>query len=148
MRTGLLCTEASAGMYMGLMPKPGGHDAFINWSDDQGVKSSSSALRVTFTRRPDEVCGEAGNPYGLELMRLVVTEDCADGYVGVGDFHAANDNPTERLDVLNGNVRVRDLPSTTSTSLNFVTVDMNTGLLQQRTLPTPPVDGMWYEMVS
>jgi hypothetical protein len=102
-------------------------------------------LQFLFTALPGTM-GRAGTIAGLEIARMIPAESGNEGFVGLGDFMFANDNPTERLDVLNGNVRVRELPMTTSTSLNFVTVDMNTDLLQLRTLPTPPVDEMWFEM--
>ncbi len=52
--------------------------------------------------------------------------------------------PEERLDLLNGKVRIRQLPSdAVSTSDRFVTVNMTTGVLESRPITTLPDNCEW-----
>jgi hypothetical protein len=144
MKTGVMTSDSAWAMtYLGMRRfEQGPRSAILAWSQRIGA-GFPSEFSFTFTSDPQNPVGQAGTMNGLEIARMLPDPNGNEGYFGLGDFQAAVAQPTERLDVLNGNVRVRDLPSTTSTSLNFVTVDMNTGLLQQRTLPTPPVSCEW-----
>jgi hypothetical protein len=75
----------------------------------------------------------------------------ANGYVGLGEF--ANSNgavPEERLDLLTGKLRIRQLPSDpemTGSSRTLV-VDATTGLLGWRTFPTGGSSGCEWELVN
>ena len=73
-----------------------------------------------------------------------------DPRIGIGDWYAANlvdptiTEPEERLDIVNGKVRIRQLPSdATSTSDELVTVNMTTGNQEHRPANALPDNCEW-----
>ncbi|MEZ4789930.1 MAG: tail fiber domain-containing protein [Flavobacteriales bacterium] len=94
-------------------------------------------IRFLFTGLYTGAGAGAASQEGLEGMRLTaVANDKVN--VGIGDFYAAGvGEPAERLDVVDGKVRIRQLPSdAVSTSDEVVTVNMTTGVLEHRPVPS------------
>ena len=85
-------------------------DMVIQWSDNPGF-DRADRMRFIFTSAFDGVSPTGMNSYeGLEGMRLWPVDD-REINVGVGDFFADGTDPTERLHVLNGRVRIEELPN-------------------------------------
>ena len=95
-------------------------DMVIQWSDnDDDSPWPTDRLRFLFTDDYDDSSPPAygaTSMEGLESFRIFVPNDTA-AFVGIGDFHKATVlnsgtmvDPTERLDVLDGRVRIRELP--------------------------------------
>ena len=70
-----------------------------------------------------------------------------EGYFGIGDFFTPGLQPAERLDVLNGRVRIRQLPTdpAANTLNRFMVVD-NTGVVKWRYLPPSSTTNCDWEM--
>ncbi len=130
MRVGLLTTDQSDGAYFGLKRLTiGTANSVVNWSDDAG----QDILQFIFTAEPD-VLTVAGSNDGLEIARMLPDPNGNEGYFGIGDFHTASDQPDERLDVLNGGVKIRDLPTApyNDDELERIVVVDDDGLLHWR----------------
>jgi hypothetical protein len=112
MRTGTLMTEQSDMMYVGTKREAIDRiDAVINWADNnEGSPSGPDALRFIFTRPPTGGATAAGVD-GLELARIIPATNANEGFFGIGNFFTAGVNPDERLDLLDGRVRIRQLPT-------------------------------------
>ena len=132
---------------------PGFTDMVMQWSDNPGV-ARADRLRFIFTSQfhPGTPSG-MNSEEGQEGMRLWPTYYRGIN-VGIGDFFAGNlidpaiSDPTERLDVLDGRVRIRQLPTDpeADTLFKFLVVDDTPspsgerGVVKWRYLPTvPPV---------
>ena len=118
-------------------------DMVAQWSSDPAGEYGPDRHRHIFTA--GNITGVSSGWHsteGLEAMRMTPI-DSSHVNVGIRDFYAGNlvdptniIEPTERLDVLNGKVRVRQLPTDpTSASNEFVTVNTTTGVLEHRPLP-------------
>lgn len=121
-------------------------DAAIVWSDNPG---EWLADRLTFNFTSGYNSGaSAGNTSfrGLQTMLIQPDGNGQEAYVGVGDFDAVSATPEERIDVLDGKVRIRQLPTdAVSTSNEYVTVNTTTGVLEHRPLPPSATPGCeWY----
>jgi len=117
-------------------------DMVMHWSDNP-TKWLKDRMRFIFTSGyNDQVATGANSLEGLEAMRLYPVDN-DNVNVGLGDFYAGNIadpsnvlEPTERLDVLTGKVRIRQMPTdAVSTSNEYVTVNTTTGVLEHRPLP-------------
>ena len=109
MRTGVFTSESSDAMYVGLHRSTNNQaNAVINWSDDLGG-TNPDALRFIFTTVPDS-SSVAATYRGLELARLIPAGSGDEGFFGVGDFFSPALQPTERVDILDGRLRIRQLP--------------------------------------
>ncbi|HRF81963.1 MAG TPA: tail fiber domain-containing protein, partial [Flavobacteriales bacterium] len=116
-------------------------DMVFQWSDNPG-KYLKDRMRFIFTSAYNASSTGAGSLEGLEAIRLW-PKDNDEVNIGLGDFYAGNIadpsnvlEPTERLDVLTGKVRIRELPTdAVSTSTEYVTVNTTTGVLEHRPLP-------------
>ncbi len=84
-------------------------DMVIQWSDNPGF-SKGDRMRFIFTSQyhPGTPIG-MNSEEGLEGMRLWPKND-KEINVGVGDFYAFGGDPTERLHVRDGRVRIQQLP--------------------------------------
>ncbi|MBK8226784.1 MAG: tail fiber domain-containing protein [Flavobacteriales bacterium] len=125
-------------------------DMVIHWSDNPG-ETLKDRMRFIFTSGFNSAASGAESEEGLEFMRMWPNR-YEDPHIGVGDFYAANlaDNtitePTERLDMVNGRLRIRDLPEAsgeaTGTYKVMVVDDAASGdergVVKWATLPTPP----------
>ncbi|MBK8532917.1 MAG: tail fiber domain-containing protein [Flavobacteriales bacterium] len=125
-------------------------DMVLHWSDNPG-KTLKDRLRFIFTSGFDSTATTgASSAEGLEGMRLFPLNN-DEVNVGLGDFYAGNTavpmpvvEPTERLDILNGRVRVRDLPTDpeANTLNKYLVVDdvdpsnPEYGVVKWRNLPT------------
>ena len=90
-------------------------DMVMQWSDNPGAVRADR-LRFLFTSAYTGATSGMNSREGLEGMRLWPTWENRIN-VGIGDFYAGNlidpvniIDPTERLDVLDGRVRIRKLP--------------------------------------
>ncbi len=124
-------------------------DMVFHWSDDPGEAAADRA-RFLFTSGYNASAPTgATSAEGLEGMRLFV-EDDDNINVGIGDWFAANFNdptitePEERLDVVDGRVRIRQLPTELAAdSLDkFVVVDPD-GVLGWRNVPPGTLGCEW-----
>jgi hypothetical protein len=106
MRVGTFFTQGTDGLYTGMRLVNGQTQGVVNWSDDAGV----DPLSFVFTSTPDNT-NVANTLNGLEIVRMVPDANGNEGYLGVGDFFTATAQPNERLDVLDGRVRIRQLPN-------------------------------------
>jgi hypothetical protein len=94
-------------------------DFVIQWSDNPN-SSPHGTDRMKFVFTTQYTVGQnrgAASVYGLDALRLW-PRDNFEVNVGIGDFYAGNvltpqvvADPTERLDILNGKLRIRDLPN-------------------------------------
>ena len=90
-------------------------DAVIQWADSTGSAQATDNFRLLFTTTP--VAGAttgATSQEGLELLRarpFYNAQNQYEGYVGIGDFFAAGQQPSQRFDILNGFMRHRQLPT-------------------------------------
>ena len=119
-------------------------DMVVNWSNDHTDQWGPDHLSFRFTSNWSSGSSAGFRSLeGLEGMRLLPV-DSTQINVGIGDFVAGLDEPTERLDVRTGKVRVRELPSDpVSASTEFVTVNMTNGVLEHRPLGALPDNCEW-----
>jgi hypothetical protein len=116
-------------------------DMVIQWSDNPSTDPwASDKLRFIFSANPTPLAPTGMRSLeGLEAMRFW-PKNPNEVNVGVGDFFAAGvGEPSERLDLVNGKVRIRQLPiDAVSTSPEAVVVNMtpgpNYGVLEHRPL--------------
>ncbi len=143
MENGLFSGFASDGLYLGMKAESGDHnDAVLNWNDN-AASQYRDHLRFIFTQTV-KAGTDASGEHGLEVGRF----DPGNGYernepgahkmnsgLGVGNFYVANgpDEPvTTRLDILNGDLRVRDLPYRKDPESKLVVVVRPNGVLRVR----------------
>lgn len=99
-------------------------DAVIEWSDNpDDAPWGTDRLRFMFTNDYNVAAPEtygARSLEGMEAMRIYIPTDTT-AHVGIGDFFRAgvingqNEDPTERLHVRDGRVRIQQLPDDTTT---------------------------------
>ncbi len=126
-------------------------DMVLHWSDNPGL-TLRDRLRFIFTSGYSAAAASgAQSTEGLEAMRIFpIRYD--EAYIGFGDFYAANlanpliTEPSERVDVVNGRVRVRQLPDDPEHTgpYKVLVVDdspapsAERGVVKWRTLPSNP----------
>ena len=100
--------------------------------------SQVNHLRAIYTTGYSGANTGARSMEGLEFLRLW-PRDNDQPHVGIGDWYAASvtsggliNEPEERLDVVNGNVRIRDLPTQPQSSSTDVVVVATNGNLERR----------------
>ncbi|MCB9184557.1 MAG: tail fiber domain-containing protein [Flavobacteriales bacterium] len=117
MNIGVTFTGNMDHSYVGQKPTEKDYtDMVVHWSDNPG-EALKDRLRFIFTSGHDQLASTgAQSEEGLEAMRIFPAR-FDEAYVGIGDFYAANlgdplyvQEPTERVDIVNGRLRVRDLP--------------------------------------
>lgn len=109
MRTGITMTEGSDLAYFGIKDEFNDrHHAVIAWADNIGL-DGPDLLKFIFTRDPGAT-GTAAGLHGLEAARIRPALNANESFFGIGDWFTAVDNPTERLDLLDGRARIRQLP--------------------------------------
>jgi hypothetical protein len=129
MRLGTLMTQETDAMYVGTKVEADNQaNAVINWSDD-ATRPDPDPLRFIFTSVPDN-SNQARSADGLEIARMIPAQSGNEGYLGVGNFFSAGLQPTDRLDILNGNVRIRQLVN--NNALTRVVVSDANGRLHWR----------------
>lgn len=145
MRNGVTMTGNSDQCYIGAKyNEDDNSDLVLQWSDNpEDAIYGTDRLRFLFTNRRSTSGALFGarSEEGLESFRVFV-EDDFNANVGIGDFFresvltASVVDPTERLDVLDGRVRIRELPlvANQNETLNkYMVVDDN-GVVQWRTI--------------
>ncbi|MBK9148094.1 MAG: tail fiber domain-containing protein [Flavobacteriales bacterium] len=153
MRTGITLTGNADHQYIGQKGRTLDEtDLIIHWSDNPG-EFLKDRMRFLFTSgHNSSATSGAESQEGLEFMRMFPLR-VDEPHIGVGDFFAANlvdaniTEPTERMDMVNGRLRIRDLPESTgeATGAYKVMVVDDTaypsderGVVKWATLPTPP----------
>lgn len=151
MRNGITFSGNSDQAYVGhkYFDQPNGSpvddntDFVIQWSDNPNG-SPWGTDRMKFVFSTTYVAGTvkgAASFNGLEAMRLWPSSATTVN-VGIGDFAApGSGDPTERLDLLTGRLRLRDLPvSTADNTLTKIMAVDNTGVVKWRDVSTivPP----------
>ena len=102
-------------------------DFVVQWSDNpSGSPWGTDRMKFVFTTQydPTQTRG-ATSVYGLEAIRLW-PRNHQEVFVGIGDFFAGNQltpatvvDPTERLDILRGRLRIRQLPDDQAATDSF-----------------------------
>ncbi len=117
-------------------------DMVIQWSDNPSTDPwASDKLRFIFSSEPNGSTTGMRSLEGLEAMRLW-PKSPTEVNVGIGDFYAAGvGEPSERVDVVTGKVRIRQLPTDPlNTEVNPMAVVVNMtpgttyGVLERRPL--------------
>ncbi|MCL4283365.1 MAG: tail fiber domain-containing protein [Flavobacteriales bacterium] len=108
-RPGMTITNGSDLAWIGL--KNEGYDInhlTLAWADNT-LQDGPDLFKVVFLAKPGTT-GTAGTLNGLETMRIQPAIGGTESFLGIGDWFTAGANPTERLDLLNGRARIRQLP--------------------------------------
>ncbi|QQR86677.1 MAG: tail fiber domain-containing protein [Flavobacteriales bacterium] len=144
MRNGVMYTGRGLQMYLGqkyglsgAAEVTGQGSAVLQFGDD-ALNANRQTMRFLYTVNPDALATTgASSVEGLELMRLW-PETLTEGFVGIGDFFAGADQPTQRLDVRTGKVRIRQLPTDPimTTSTKMMVVEDLTGVVGWQNIPT------------
>lgn len=103
-------------------------DMVIQWSDNPaGSHYGTDRMRFIFTNGFNGSTSGARSMEGLEGMRLFPKND-KEINVGIGDFNAFGGDPTERLHVRDGRVRIQKLPDDPETDQPYkvMVVDAST----------------------
>lgn len=110
-RAGMTITQGSDLGWIGLKNEGGDLNHFtIAWADNTAV-DGPDLFKFIFLANPGST-GTAGSLNGLEAMRIRPRANGLESFVGIGDWFTtgSNINPTERLDLLDGRLRIRQLP--------------------------------------
>ncbi len=151
MNVGMTLTGNSDHSYVGQKARAADKtDMVIHWSDNPATWYGPDRLRFLFTSGySSSSASGAYSEEGLEGMRLYpVTPD--EVHVGIGDFYAANlsdptiTEPEERVDVVDGRVRIRQLPNEAvmDTTDQFVVVNED-GVLGWQNIAALPDNCEW-----
>jgi hypothetical protein len=109
-KPGMTITSGSDLAWIGLKNEGGDTNHLtLAWADNAN-NDGPDVFKVVFLANPTTT-GTAGTLNGLETMRILPASTGLESYIGIGDWFTAATNPTERLDVLDGRVRVRQLPT-------------------------------------
>jgi hypothetical protein len=111
MRNGITLTGNSDQMYVGQLYHGVDYtDAAIVWSDNVGGwLADRLTFNFTSSYNPSATAGN-NSMRGLQTFLIQPAASGDEAFVGIGDFDAASETPAERLDVLNGRVRIQQLP--------------------------------------
>ncbi len=111
MDNGITFTTNNDHMYVGHKVEDGVDQtaAVIQWADNDGAPAGPDVLKFLFT------AGYSGGNYGISgLNGLEIARMHPQGYLGVGNWQAVGLQPTERVDLLTGRLRIRQLPVNTA----------------------------------
>ncbi len=138
MRNGITFTGNSDQSYIGhKYVGDDNTDFVIQWSDNpEGSPWGVDRMKFVFSSTYDGASRGMSSMDGMEAIRMWPSSPLTVN-VGIGDFAPAGvGDPTERLDVLDGRVRIRRLPTEleADTLTQFVVVDPN-GVLGWRNVP-------------
>jgi hypothetical protein len=142
MRNGITLTGNSDQMYVGQLYHGVDYtDAAIVWSDNAGGwLADRLTFNFTSSYNPSATAGN-NSMRGLQTFLIQPAASGDEAFVGIGDFDAVSETPAERLDMLNGRVRIRQLPTSPAagTLTRYMVVD-DDGVVHWRALP-PAVAG-------
>ncbi len=112
MRTGTLITKGTDMAFFGMKPGfAGATHTVVAWCDNSPAElGGPDMLKFIFASHTGVSTGVAGTADGLEAARFLPLSSGNATHFGLGDWTTAATNPTERLDVLDGRVRIRKLP--------------------------------------
>jgi hypothetical protein len=138
MGNGITLTGNNDQMYVGqLFRDLDFTDAAIVWSDNPG-EFLADRLTFNFTSSYNAGAPSGNSSFrGLQTLLIQPAGSGQEAFVGVGDFDAASATPSERLDILNGRLRIRELPLAANESANlakYLVTDDN-GLIHWRNVP-------------
>ncbi len=108
MDNGITFTTNNDQMYIGHKVEDGDDQtaAVIQWADNNEAPAGPDVLKFLFT------AGYQGGNFGISGMNgLEIARMHPQGFLGVGNWQAVSLQPTERVDLLNGRMRIRQLPS-------------------------------------
>ncbi|MCW5897973.1 MAG: hypothetical protein KIT10_01795 [Flavobacteriales bacterium] len=155
MNTGITLTGNADHQYIGQKAGELDYtDLVIHWSDNPG-EFLKDRLRFIFTSGYDAgAASGAQSTEGLEFMRFF-PDRYENPLIGIGDFYAANladptiTEPTERVDLLNGRLRIRQLPTSApmDTLYRFMVVDQ-TGVVHWRNIPPGTLGCEWDQVIG
>ena len=118
-------------------------DMVLSWSDaTTSGPWTADRLRFVFTADNDASTNGMGSDVGLEAMRMWPA-DADNVNIGIGDWQVGTPgDPSERLDLLTGKLRIRDLPNDAimSGATQMMVVD-NTGVVGWQDIP--PLECDW-----
>ncbi len=112
-------------------------DAAIVWSDNPG-EFLADRLTFNFTSSYNAAATSGNTSFrGLRTLLIQPAGSGQEAFVGVGDFDAASATPSERLDILNGRLRIRELPLAANENANLAKylVTDNNGVIHWRNVP-------------
>ncbi len=120
MRNGITFTGNSDQAYLGQKYSGDDNTDFvIQWSDNpNGSPWGIDRMKFIFSSQYTGAHTGMGSEYGLEAMRLFPASANAVN-VGIGDFFAYGGDPTERLHVRDGRVRIQQLPDDPETGQSY-----------------------------
>ncbi|HRH71072.1 MAG TPA: hypothetical protein PLB89_16335 [Flavobacteriales bacterium] len=115
MRNGLTMTSEYDQMYVGQMADDSDYNAPVHavfqWGAFHDVEVDPTLARFIYAGEHTATPSGENSGFGKEIMQLHPL-----GFAGIGDWNAASVtasaivSPTERLDLLDGRLRIRDLP--------------------------------------
>ncbi len=121
-------------------------DAIIQWSDNPGTWLSDR-MRFIFTSEYDADPTGNGSLEGLEAMQLFPNDSGSEVFVGIGDWYGHSATPSERLDVLDRTVRIRQLvPDYEDQDLEKFVVTDDNGRLHWRNMTSAPDNCEWEQI--
>ena len=149
MRAGMLITQSSDQCYFGLKYEGGASTSTVlSWSDNNIGDTGPDALRIIFVG-PSNGSDTAASTDGLEAARFLAAASGNQSFFGLGDWKTAGVNPNQRLDLLNGRLRIRQLPNEPEAPAltKFLVVEdtpgSTKGVVRWRYLPQPPLNCDW-----
>ncbi|MCO5274339.1 MAG: tail fiber domain-containing protein [Flavobacteriales bacterium] len=145
MQSGMTITRQSDQSYFGLKDEGGASNhTVIAWSDNTLVHPGPDRLKFIFVADNTAANGVAGQLNGLEAARFTPDSVGNQTFFGVGDWLTAGSDPTERVDLLNGRLRIRQLPTgaEANTLDKYMVVD-NSGVVNWRHLPPSTTNCYW-----
>jgi len=111
MQSGMTITRQSDQGYFGLKDEGGASNhTVIAWSDNTMSHPGLDRLKFIFVANNVAANGVAGQLDGLEAARFSPDGGGNQSFFGVGDWFTAGVEPTERVDLLDGRMRIRQLP--------------------------------------
>ena len=137
MKVGLMLTIGSDLAYFGLKREPRDQNyAVIQWADNNTTINGPDCFRWIFTRN-NQVSDTASSENGLECGRIVPLANGNESHFGIGDFRTAGVNPSERLHVHDGTIRIDSLvPDHQNDTLVHVLVADTNGVVHWRDAAT------------
>ncbi|MEZ4756101.1 MAG: hypothetical protein R2817_04660 [Flavobacteriales bacterium] len=138
MGNGITMTGNNDQMYVGQLFNGTDYtDAAIVWSDNPG-EWLADRLTFNFTSSYNAAAISGNSSLrGLQTLLIQPATTGQEAFVGVGDFDAASATPSERLDILTGRLRIRELPLAANENANLTRylVADNNGVVFWRNVP-------------
>ena len=120
MKVGMTLTCWSDLSYFGMKSENNDDNhAVIAWSDNQTGLDGPDLLKFIFLMDNNTSGPTAALDNGLEAARFLPHTSGNQSFFGVGDWFTAGLNPTERVDLLDGRLRIRQLPDDPETDQAF-----------------------------